>query len=799
MGEVYLATRDDQEYQKDVAIKIVRGGLESEPILRRFKHERQILANLGHPNIAGLLDGGSTPDGVPYFVLEYVDGVPIDAYCDTRRLSIRERLILFRTVCSAVAHAHDHQVVHRDIKPSNIFVNAEGVPKLLDFGIAKLLTSVSGASETVTRAGMLTPEFASPEQMRGESVDESADVYALGVLLYRLLAGQSPYRVSNDRPHELARAICEDEPERPSTALGTAKRTVPGSSSSTREQVSATRGESIDKLRRQLSGDLDSIVLKALRKEPAQRYASVHEFSEDVGRYLDGRPVAARKGTSSYRLRKYVRRHRAALLAISTIGVLLLAVAALVLRENRPARPAGVRTLAVLPFQPLGHVEGDEYLGLGMTDALITQLSNLPQIAVRPTTAIQEYESKPTDAVAAGKKLQVEAVLDARFQREGDRLRLTAQLISVTSGTPLWAETFDEQFTNVFAVQDSISQRVAETLLKHVTEEEQGRLSARPTTRPGAYELYLRGRYQWNKRTDEGLKSAIQYFEQAAALDPNFAAAYSGIADTFLTMYDYGLLPASAATPKAREAAVKAVALNDKLAEAHNSLAHLALHDWQWADAEREFTRALELNPSYASAYHWYALYLTTVGRVDEAIRAIKKAEELDPTSLRIKADVGQAYNAARRPDEAIEQERRVLELFPNARGAYWIRGMAHEQRGELDQAIRDFQEALKRVPGNANFLGALGHAYAVSGRRAEALKIVEQLSNPDAGGNEIPAFFIVLVYSGLGEKDKAFEWLERSYRDRSGSVRYLKVEPRLDPLRADPRFLDLLRRVGLS
>jgi serine/threonine protein kinase len=252
MGEVYLATRDDQEYRKDVAIKIVRSGLESELILRRFRHERQILANLEHPNIAGLLDGGTTPDGLPYFVLEYVDGVPIDAYSDTRRLSIRERLLLFRTVCLAVEHAHEQHVVHRDIKPTNILVNAEGVPKLLDFGIAKLLTSGGGESETVTRAGMLTPEFASPEQMRGESVDEAADIYALGVLLYRLLVGQSPYRVTNDRPHELARAICEDEPVRPSTAIGTRERAsaVSRVPASTPDKISATRGESIDRLRR---------------------------------------------------------------------------------------------------------------------------------------------------------------------------------------------------------------------------------------------------------------------------------------------------------------------------------------------------------------------------------------------------------------------------------------------------------------------------------------------------------------------------------------------------------------------
>ena len=800
MGEVYLATRDDEQYRKDVAIKVVRGGLESELILRRFRHERQILATLGHPNIAALLDGGTTAEGLPYFVMEYVEGAPLDVYSDTRRLTVRERLVLFRTVCAAVQHAHDHQVVHRDLKPSNILVNTEGLPKLLDFGIAKLLSATDRERSTVTAVGMLTPEFASPEQIRGESVDESADISALGVVLYRLLTGRSPYRSTTGRLHDLARAICEDQPAPPSAVLSPVgrMRATGGQKPATQEQISAARGEPIERLRRQLRGDLDCIVLKALRKEPPQRYASVRELSDDVERYLEGRPVAARKGTTAYRARKFAGRHRAAAVAVATLAVLIGAVAALVFRGRPPARPGDVRTLAVLPFHGLGSADGQEYLGLGMTDALITQLSNLPQIAVRPTTAVQPYQSQEADAVAAGRKLQVQAVLDGRFQREGDRIRLTAQLIDVGTGTPLWAQTFDERFTDMFALQDSISRRVAQTLLSRLTSDEHRLLGSGAAIDSRAYDLYLRGRYHWNKRTREGLETAVQYFEQATQIDRDFAAAYSGIADAYISMYDYGILPAARATPRAREAAVRAVALDDRLAEAHSSLAHLALHDWQWTDAEREFERAVELNPSSASTHHWYALYLTTVGRVDDAVQAIQKAQQLDPTSLRIMADVGQAYNAARRPDQAIEQERQVLELDPNARVAYWIRGMAFEQKGEYARAIGDFEEALKRSPGNPNFLAALGHAYALSGKRSEARRIAEALGQPPQGDEEVPAFFVALVYAGLGDTDAAFEWLERAYRDRSGSVRYLKIEPRLDPLRSDPRFQALMQRVGL-
>ena len=781
MGEVYLARRADDEYSKQVAIKLVRVRTGSDMLADRFRQERQILAGLEHPNIVRLLDGGTTEEGWPFFVLDYVEGQPIDAYCDAHDLPVADRLRLFLDVCSAAQYAHERHIVHRDLKPGNILVSADGVVKLLDFGIAKVLMgdetrTFDGATAATGR--MMTPEYASPEQVRGDPTTTATDIYALGVVLYRLLTGRTPYRVTAQRPHELMVAICEQEPARPSTAI----------------TKSPTASASY------LSADVDAIVLKALRKEPQHRYESAGAFAADIKRYLEGMPVTARRGTAAYRAGKFFRRHRWAVAA--TLLVALVAAIGSVAYVRTMSRRAGLanapsRSVAILPFHAMGNVADEDYLAVGMADALINRLSNVRQLAVRPTSAILKYGAT-SDVTAAARELRVDAVLDGRVQRQGNRIRVTAQLIGARDGATMWGDTFDEPFTDLFAVQDAISHRVAEALLRRLTPDDRGRLAASGTKDPEAFQLYLRGRYQWNKRTEDGFRKAIELFTQAIERDPQYAAAHAGLSDIYLNLFDYGLMPAREATAKATAAATQALQLDDRLSEAHNSLAHVYLHDWRWADAEREFKRAIDLSPSYPSAYHWYALYLTAVGRTKEAVAAIERAQELDPVSLRISADVGQAYNAARMPDRAIEQEGRVLELDPTFRVAFWIRGMAYEQKGMLREAIEQFREALKRAPTSRNYLAALAHALALQGDKMEARRIVvdlEQRRKPDDGG----AFFIALVYVGLGETETALNWLQAACDERSGSVRYLKVEPRLDPVRYHPRFRALMQRVGLA
>ena len=339
MGAVYLASRDDDEYKKRVAIKLVKRGMDSEEVLNRFRHERQILASLDHPNIARLLDGGTTEDGLPYFVMEYIEGTPVDTYCDERRLSINERLNLFRKVCSAISYAHQNLVVHRDIKPGNILVTSNGEPKLLDFGIAKLLNPELYAQTILTTAlstRLMTPDYASPEQVRGRKITTATDIYSLGVVLYELLTGHRPYRIKSYTQEEIERIICRETIEKPSTAIN---RVVTGKDGAqqtaiTPEIVSETREGQPEKLRKRLAGDLDNIVLMAMRKEPERRYVSAEQFSEDIRRHLEGLPVIARKDTFAYRASKFIRRNKIGVAAAAAFLILAVTATALIINQS---------------------------------------------------------------------------------------------------------------------------------------------------------------------------------------------------------------------------------------------------------------------------------------------------------------------------------------------------------------------------------------------------------------------------------------------------------------------------------
>jgi TolB-like protein/DNA-binding winged helix-turn-helix (wHTH) protein/Tfp pilus assembly protein PilF len=481
------------------------------------------------------------------------------------------------------------------------------------------------------------------------------------------------------------------------------------------------------------------------------------------------------------------------------VGLAAAAVAAALAVWRAGGTTAPRVLLAVLPFENVGGDPEQEYLSDGLTGDMITELGRLwpDRLGVIARTSAMTYKGAAKTVIEVGRELNVDYVLEGSVRPLGDRLRVSAQLIQVRDQAQVWAERYDRPRGDLLALQGDVARAIARAIPLELTGEEEARLSRPLPARPEAQEAYLRGRYHWNKRSEEDLRKAVGYFEEAIAADPGWAPAYSGLADTYITQFDYGLLPAAEAGPRTRDAARKALELDPMLAEAHNSLAHLSLHDWDWAGAEREFRRALELDPGYIPGYHWYALCLTAVGRTDEAVEAMQRARDLDPLSLRINGDLGMALMAAGRHDEAIAQEKKTLELDPSFRGAYWIMGMAYQQKGNFEEAIRSYQEALERAPGNPNFLAALGHVYAVSGRTAEARKIAAELTQRASQG--VSPFFIALVHTGLGDKDQAFAWLEKAYAERSGSVRYLKVERRLDPLRSDSRYRDLLRRLGLS
>jgi DNA-binding winged helix-turn-helix (wHTH) protein/tetratricopeptide (TPR) repeat protein len=460
-----------------------------------------------------------------------------------------------------------------------------------------------------------------------------------------------------------------------------------------------------------------------------------------------------------------------------------------------------VKSLAVLPFKPLVAANRDESLELGMADTLITSLSNIKSIAVRPTSAVRKYSDLGQDAVDAGRELQVDAVLEGNIQRSGDRIRVTARLVRVADGTALWAQQFDEKFGDIFTVQDSISQRLTSTLSLTTTGEEKQLLSKRPTDNSQAYELYLKGRYFYGGVVSEqGLKKSIGYYEQAIKLDPNYAEAYAGLANSYMRLGNvWGFLSPRETFPKAEPILKKALEIDDSLADAHASLATYKFwYEWDWAGSEREFKRAIELNPNVGKAHHEYAGLLQVFGRFDEAVAEREKSRQLDPLSPNAVATVGYPHYYAGRYDEAIKYFKQALELDPNFSWSHlWI-GQVYLEEGKHEEAIVEIEQALKLSDGNTRALATLGYAYAVAGKRAEALKVVDKLKEA-AKQRYVSPYFIAVIHAGLKNRDEAFVWLEKAFEERQPYLTHLKVEPVFANLRGDPRFDDLLRRIGLT
>ncbi|HEY2973139.1 MAG TPA: winged helix-turn-helix domain-containing protein [Pyrinomonadaceae bacterium] len=479
--------------------------------------------------------------------------------------------------------------------------------------------------------------------------------------------------------------------------------------------------------------------------------------------------------------------------------IVIVAGVLVVLKRVRPtvtsASNTQIKSIAVLPFKPLAADARDESLELGIADTLITRLSRLRQVDVRPTSAVRRYAGLEQDAMAAGREQRVDAVLDGSIQRAGERIRVTVRLVSVADGRQLWADKFDEKFTDIFGVQDSISRQVADAIVK-VTGGEKEILAKGYTRNAEAYSLYVKGRYFWNKRTAETLNKSIDYFNQAIAKDPNYALAYAGLADAYVVLPGHTTARFTETHPKAKAYAQRALEIDSQLPEPYATLAAIAADYWDWAEADKQFQRALEMNPNYATAHQWYGEYLVHTGRLAEALQEFKRAQQLDPTSLIINALLGQTLYLARRYDEAIDQCRNTLEMDRDFVTAHWNLGMNYQQKGMHQEARAEFERAFNLSGGAPKLLALLGTAHEKSGDRKAALAVLEKL-NELLKQKRARAEDMAIIYTGLGNKERAVEWLEKSYQDHSWLILYLKTDPFFDPLRSDPRFMDLVRRVG--
>ncbi len=797
MGVVYEGARIDGEYEQRVAIKLIGSGPDSEFVSRRFRKERQILANLNHPNIARLLDGGTTADGLPYLVMEYVDGLPIDKYADEKSLTTIQRLELFRSICSAVDYAHRSFVIHRDIKPTNILVNEEGVPKLLDFGIAKLLlpeSSKNRASQTTTVL-VMTPEYSSPEQVRGSGITNATDVYSLGVVLYKLLTGCLPYQFKTNRLNEVARLISTQEPEKPSTAINAIARV---SSDSKRRRISAPESvagagdANSGSLRKVLRGDLDNITLMALRKEPERRYKSVEQFSEDIRRYLNGLPIIARKDTLAYSSTKFFKRNRTLVASSLVVAFVCLLLGSLFTLFSVRAKPK--TSVAILPFVNSGDDPNLDYLCDGITEKLLNDFSHIPGLKVAGRDSVFRYKGSTTNPGPIATGLGVETVLTGRVTIVGSEVLVDVALSEGRNSQSIFNKQYRGKSSDIQTTEEEIAHDVADKLGWKLGDQQHRQL--RGTQSAEAYDLYLKGNYCWNQRNPEALDKAAKYYKRAVEIDPNFALAYSGLANSYSLGGAYLIFTPEESFGKAKEFASRAIESDPTLAEAHTSMALIRwLYDWDWDAADREFKRAIELNPNYPLAHHWYGLFLGEMNHPDAAIAEEQRALQLDPLSIPIVSDLGRVYFFARRYDES---EQTYLKAGDRLMGAHMgdfdaNLGELYEQTGKKDKLIelrnpfRELQLALVR-----GGMPAYWH---------EQLARVKRSSPPawrSWGIWNIPYARAVFL-ARLGENERALDNLELAYKTHIHLMTQLKVNPAFDGLRSDPRFLKLLRQMNLD
>jgi TolB-like protein/DNA-binding winged helix-turn-helix (wHTH) protein/Tfp pilus assembly protein PilF len=548
-------------------------------------------------------------------------------------------------------------------------------------------------------------------------------------------------------------------------------------------------------LRKTLDDGQNEQYIKTVPKQGYRFIAPVRE-SPDV-------ETIAAKGRRDERatgLKNAWQRRAIPLLVLGAMGVAGFVLAEYWLGHGRQAQPAGRIMLAVLPFDNLSGDPEQEYFSDGLTEEMITQLThvNPESLAVVARTSAMQYKYTRKSAAQIGRELRVDYLLEGSVRRAGERVRISAQLIRVRDETHRWAEDYDEHVRDILTLQDNVARAIAGEISLKLSPTAENRRRLRPVV-PKAHELYLKGRYFWNKRTEDGFKRATESFKEAIVQDPTYALPYVGLADTYVLLGYYSMVSPHEVYPEAERAARKAIEMDEALGEAHSSLAGVFMdYRWTWPEVEREYKRALELNPGYAVAHQWYGNYLSAMGRSEEAIKETLRARELDPLSLVINTNVAWAYHLARQHDKALDEAKTTLQMDPNFYWAHLLRGRAFEAKGMHGEAIAAFEKAVAFSGGSFMVLSELGHAYAAAGRRGDAHRILRQLSEVRTGEYRSP-YDIALVYVGLGQKDDAFYWLEKSYQERARALGFAKVEPRLDPLRSDPRFADLLRRMALQ
>jgi eukaryotic-like serine/threonine-protein kinase len=776
MGVVYRA--EDTALGRTVALKFLpHERAKDQSVLERFKQEARTASALNHPHVCTIYEIGED-SGEVYIAMEYIKGQPLRERVGPEGLPVDAVIRFGRQIAAALEHAHEHGVIHRDLKLSNIMATPQGDAKVLDFGLARRIedldltkTSLAEASLEKTVGLTGTIPYMAPELLEGKAASPRSDLWALGIVLYEMAAGHRPFSGKNF--FQLSTAILKQPPP---------------------------------PLPQRIPSGLRAVIHRCLEKEPARRYQRASEVlaalealgsgAEDSSATLSAAADAPRTPAAGKR-GQWVRR----LTPVWTLAI-VLAVTFWVMRPSRTHErspgPPHIQSIAVLPLANLSADPQDAYFADGMTEELISALSKISALRVISRTSVMQYKGvhKPLPEIA--RELHADAVVDGTVQRSEGRVKIRASLVDAREDRNLWSNSYEGELRDILSLQSQVAQAIAGEIQVKLTPQESASLSNSRRVNPQAYETYLRARYYWNKRTPGDLNKAIESFKAAIEIDPTYALAYTGLADSYSSLSVYGEVSPREAMPRAKAAAQRALEIDGTLAEAQATLANIeSAYDWDSAAAEAGFRKALASNPNYASAHQWYAVYLSNQGRHEEAIGEIQRARELDPLSPIIGANAGADYYYARRYDRAIDELRRAVERDPNFWITHSILGQTYLAMGRNAEATAEFVKARSLSPESVRNISMLGRAYAVAGRPAEAQRLVEELLSLSRKRYVSPVYNAI-IYIGLGEKDKAFTWLEKAYADRSDWMALMNTEPLFDPLRSDPRFQELLRRVGL-
>ena len=810
MGEVYLA--QDTKLDRKVALKILPADLASNrDRMERFAREAKAAAALNHPNIAHIYEIDESA-GTNFIALEFIDGRTLREKIHQERTELRKLLRFLQHAAEGLAKAHAAGIVHRDLKPDNIMITRDGHAKILDFGLAKLVEQppASGGDSSEVQTAVMpqhstpgtvmgTVGYMSPEQAQGRTkeIDQRSDIFSFGCILFEACTGKKPFEGESIIKslhmvvYEQPPIIADLNPSAPLELQRIVRRCLAKDPDERYQSIKDVAIE-LKELRRDLEG-IDTTVPPPPRSKAgveATRSESLAPPTSSPSSSLQTRASSAEYVVTGIKQHKVI----AAVLAV----VVLAGIATLVIFLGGRSSSDTIKSIAVMPFVNEGGKPELEYLADGMTDTLISSLSQLPNLSVKARSSVFRYKGKETSPQTVAKELSVQAILNGRIAQRNDQLTLTLELVDAQSENVIWSEQYTRKESDIVSLQSEIARSVSTKLRNKLSGAEAQKVAKTYTANPEAYQLYLKGLYHWNKRTAESLKTSIDYFNQAIEKDPNYAQAYAGLALTYVLLPQYSAGKPEETMPKGSAAARKALDLDDTLAEAHTALAmSLFTFERKVPESDREFQRAIELNPNYATAHQWYAgANLVATGRFDQAIAEGRRAVELDPLSLIANVELAAIYGYARQNDQAIAQLNKITEMDPNWYLAHMVLCQIYNFKGEYAEAIAKCEKA-RGLNDDPAVLSYLTRAYALSGKRDEAMRVVAQMHEV-ARQRYVPAYGFGFAYAALGDKDQAFQWLERSLQDRGWEITYITVDPALDSLRSDSRFNDLVKRVGL-